>query len=85
MYLEGEKNQLNVQDFFLILFSEQAIASIATRHFLKLLGADVLCNMISQLKEDPNQVYTVSTRVHADIFAHRRVDLKLLISTRLHG
>lgn len=72
-------------DFFLIVFSEQAIASIATRHFLNLLGADVLRNMISQLKEDPNQVYTASTRVHADIFAHRRVHLKLLISTIFHG
>lgn len=48
-------------DFFLVLFSEQAIALIATRHFLKVLGADVFCNMISRLKEDPNQVYIAST------------------------
>lgn len=71
-------------DFFLVLFFEQAIALVAIRHFLKLLEADVLCNMISRLK-DPHQVYTASTRVHTDIFAHRRVGLKSLISIILHS
>lgn len=66
-------------------FLSKLFALIATRHFLKQLGADVLCSMISPLKEDPNQVYTASTRLHMDIFAHRRVGLKSLISTRPRG
>lgn len=72
-------------DIFLVLFSKQAIALIATRHFLELLGTDVFSNMISLLKEDPDQVYTASTRVYTDIFAHRRVGLESQISTRLHN
>lgn len=72
-------------DIFLVLFSKQAIALIATRRFLKLLGTDVFHNTISPLKEDPDQVYTTPTRVYADIFAHRRVGLKSEISTRLRN
>lgn len=72
-------------DIYLKLFFKQAIALIATRHFLKLLGTDVFRNMISLLKEDPDQVYMASTRVYADIFAHRRAGLKSEISTGLHN
>lgn len=61
------------------------IALIATRRFLQLLGTDVFCNMISLLKEDPDQVYMAPKRVYADIFAHRRVGLKSQISTSLRN
>lgn len=79
------KNSKNVLDIFPVLLAKQEIAIIATRHFIKLLGTDVFRNMVSLLKEDPDQVYMVSTRVYADIFVHRRVVLKSEISPRLHN
>ena len=68
-----------------LLFPQQVFALVATRHFLKLLGRDVLRNMISLLKEDLDEVYMASTRVYADIFARRRMGLKSEISNGLHN